>query len=33
MIVNLEMIRKVTRREVHLADGTVLTLPRGLMSR
>lgn len=29
MILNLRQIRRVTRTEVHLADGTVLPLPRG----
>ena len=28
-ILNLKFIRKVTKTEVHLADGTVLPLPRG----
>ena len=29
MILNLRQIRRVTRTEVHLADGTALPLPRG----
>ena len=29
MIVNLTLIRRVTKTEVHLSDGTVLPLPRG----
>ena len=29
LIVNLTLIRRVTRTEVHLSDGTVLPLPRG----
>lgn len=29
LIVNLKFIRKVTKTEVHLSDGTVLPLPRG----
>lgn len=29
MIVNLKCIRRVTKTEVHLSDGTVLPLPRG----
>ena len=29
LIVNLRCIRRVTRTEVHLADGTILPLPRG----
>ena len=29
MIVNLEYIRRVTKTDVHLSDGTVLPLPRG----
>ncbi len=29
MIVNLRQIRRVTKKEVYLADGTVLPLPRG----
>ena len=29
MIVNLTYIRRVTKTEVHLSDGTVLPLPRG----
>ncbi len=29
LIVNLETIRRVTRTELHLSDGTVLPLPRG----
>ena len=29
MIVNLKYIRRVTKSEVHLSDGTVLPLPRG----
>ena len=30
MILNLKYIRKVTKKEVYLADGTVLPLPRGV---
>ena len=29
MILNLKLIRRVTKTQVHLADGTVLPLPRG----
>lgn len=29
MILNLKQIRRVTKKEVVLADGTVLPLPRG----
>ena len=29
LIVNLKFIRKVTKTEVHLSDGTILPLPRG----
>ena len=29
MILNLRQIRRVTKKEVVLADGTVLPLPRG----
>ncbi len=29
MIVNLQFVRRVTKNEVHLADGTTLPLPRG----
>jgi len=29
MIINLKYIRRVTKTEVHLSDGTVLALPRG----
>ena len=30
MIVNLKYIRRVTKKEVYLSDGTVLPLPRGV---
>ena len=29
LILNLKVISRVTKQEVHLSDGTVLTLPRG----